>query len=398
MISKRAVFPPNAYLRAFAVCTAAFLLSLWVTPSEAQSRRVFVEFDGPANVGTTSGDAWTLSQTIEVCSTDVAGFTDTGGTATTPGTAGTGSVEPATCGIDFSNQGTDAAAIADSTQGIELGFNIRIGDKLYHTIFIDRFGYVTFGTAPANGAFTFLGTQTIAALQQQLTGGTATLPFIAPFYANLAVPDGTLNTDGTAAGTFGAFAPFGGGAAYYRGLGDPTPPFSISQALPAFGVLWIDPVNSISTELVLYQKNAAGDFYLTLRYGQNDPESYDISATGPLPAIAGFAVTSAASDSAQLASPLPNATGYFYEFDAGHLLGSTTPPPPPPPPVKRCDVDGDKDVDLNDLVRIAEALGKKASSATDPRDADGNRVINLKDLVKCIDQCTRKFCAVKPGH
>jgi len=395
MISKSAVFCPYAYFRIFAMCTAAFLLSLCVATGEAQaSRRVFVEFDGPGNVGTSSGDAWVLAQNAEVCSTDVAGFADTGGTATTPGTAGTGSVEPATCGIDFSNQGTDAAAIADSTQGIELGFNIRIGDKQYHTIFIDRFGYVTFGTAPANGAFTFLGTQTIAALQQQVTGGTATRPFIAPFYANLAVPNGADNGDGT----FGAFAPFAGGAAYYRGAGDPTAPYSISQVLPAFAVTWIDDgTNSISTQMVLYQKNAAGDFYLNLRYGQNDPDSYDISATGPLPAIAGFALTSSASDSAQLASPLPNATGYFYEFDGGHLLGSTPPPPPPPPPPpKRCDVDSDKDVDLNDLVRIAESLGRKASSATDPRDADGNRVINLKDLLKCIDQCTRKFCAVRP--
>jgi hypothetical protein len=298
-------------------------------------------------------------------------------------------VEPATCGIDFSNQGTDSAAIADSTQGIELGFNIRIGDKQYHTIFIDRFGYVTFGTAPVNGAFTFLGAQTISALQQQLS---PTVPFIAPFYANLAVPDGALNTDGT----FGSFAPFGGGAAYFRASGDPIAPYSISEALPAFAVTWIDATNTISTQMVLYQKNAAGDFYLALRYGQNDPDSYNISATGPLPAIAGFALTSSASDSAQLASPLPNATGYFYEFDAGHLLGATPPPPPPPPPpVKRCDVDGDKDVDLNDLVRIAESLGRKASGPTDPRDADGNLVINLKDLVKCIEKCTRKYCAVK---
>ncbi|MEP6548200.1 MAG: hypothetical protein ABJD53_12110 [Gammaproteobacteria bacterium] len=349
---------------------------------------MFVEFDGPTNVGTTSGDAWVILQTADVCSTDVAGFTDTGGTATTPGTPGTGSTDAATCGIDFSNQATDSAALADSTQGIELGFNIRIGDKQYHTLFIDRFGYVTFGTAPANGAFTFLGAQTVSALRQQL----GSMPFIAPFYANLVVPDGTEN-NGDAIGTFGSYTPFEGGAAYYRGVADPIAPYSIGQALPAFSVIWFDGTNNIATQMMLYQKNTAGDFYLNLRYGQNDPDSYDISATGPLPAIAGFALTAAAADSAQLSGPLPNATGYFYEFDSGHLLGSTTPPPPPPP--KRCDVDGDKDVDLNDLVRIAEALGHKASSATDPRDADGNRVINLKDLVKCIEQCTRKYCGVK---
>jgi hypothetical protein len=275
---------------------------------------------------------------------------------------------------------TDAATIFDSTEGIELGFNIRIGDKLYHTIYIDRFGYVTFGTAPTDGRFTTPSAQTVAALQQQLTG----LPFIAPFYANLVIPDGLI----------GNFAPFGGGASYFRGFGDPKAPYNASDTLPAFAVTWIDATtiipnttNPLSIQMVLYQKNAAGDFYLDLRYG-TDPDSYDLSA--PLPAIAGFALTSAASDSVQLAGPLPLAAGSFYEFDGGHLL-STTPPPPPP---ARCDVDGDKDIDLNDLLDIAHAFGHKASSKTDPRDSDANGVINLKDLLKCIQKCTRKYCAV----
>lgn len=399
MLSKIGPLRPSI-LKAFGACTAAILLQLWAGPSEAQSRRVFVEFDGPTSVGVSSGDAWTIAQTATVCSTDAAGFTDTQGTITAPGLAGDGSVAPATCGIDFSNQFTDPTALKDSTQGIELGFNIRIGDKLYHTIYIDRFGYVTFGTAPRDGTFTFLSAQTVAALQQQLTVSTATPPFtppfIAPFYANLIVPDGTPNGDGT----FGSFAPFLGGASYFRGIGDPigdpiAAPYDISEALPAFAVTWIDATTvfpkTISIQMVLYQINAAGDFYLDLRYGNNDPDSYDISAAGPLPAIAGFALTSAASDSVQLAGPLPLAAGSFYKFVGGHLL-STTPPPPPP---ARCDVDGDKDIDLNDLLDIAHALGHKASSKTDPRDADGNLVINLKDLLQCIQKCTRKYCAVK---
>jgi hypothetical protein len=146
--------------------------------------------------------------------------------------------------------------------------------------------------------------------------------------------------------------------------------------------------------MALYQKNAAGDFYLNLRYGNSDTDSYVLAST-PLPAIAGFSMSTLAADNVQITGTVPvaAATGSFYEFDGGHLLGATPPPPPPPP--KRCDVDGDKDVDLNDLLDIGYALGHKASSATDPRDADGNGVINAKDLLKCIQQCTRKYCAVK---
>ncbi len=77
----------------------------------------------------------------------------------------------------------------------------------------------------------------------------------------------------------------------------------------------------------------------------------------------------------------------------GNGIGDACEPPPPPP--KRCDVDGDKDVDLNDILAVALGVGHKAKNATDPRDADGNGVINLKDVLKCIEQCTRKFCAVR---
>jgi hypothetical protein len=62
------------------------------------------------------------------------------------------------------------------------------------------------------------------------------------------------------------------------------------------------------------------------------------------------------------------------------------------PPPKRCDVDGDSDIDSKDIDAILHALRTPASSKTDPRDANGNGVIELIDAAKCVSRCTRKFC------
>ena len=78
------------------------------------------------------------------------------------------------------------------------------------------------------------------------------------------------------------------------------------------------------------------------------------------------------------------------QADANHNgVGDVCEPPAP----QRCDVDRDKDVDVYDISSVLRALGRKASSATDPRDADGNLKITLLDALKCTAKCTRKRCS-----
>ena len=407
----------RARRRRASTCTvfAIAVLLLGAATSHAASRRVVIEFAGDSSGVTPQGDAWVTTTGSPACDA--------------------GSVLEASCGIDFSN---DADADTDTTGPIPFGtgFSIRIGDTLYDSLFVNRYGYVTFGSAPASGAFTFYGS--LAAMQEALTaGGTVTRPFIAPFQANL---QGVVDNAGS-------FVPFGGGAAYFRGKGDPLEPFAAAEAVPALAVTWFNGQDSIATQMVIYKDGDAGDFYLTLRYGQSDADSYDISATSSLPAVAGFALTAQAADQVEFAGPLPDATGYLYHFVNGHLaaavvdsdgdgvadgadncpnaangsqldtdhdgigdacdncpttananqadanhngVGDVCEPPPPP---ARCDVDRDRDIDLYDISAILRALGRRASGATDPRDADGNLRITLIDAIKCTAKCTRRRCA-----
>lgn|GEM_PF-6616664 len=59
-----------------------------------------------------------------------------------------------------------------------------------------------------------------------------------------------------------------------------------------------------------------------------------------------------------------------------------------------CDVDGDLDVDKNDISVISAARGQTASGPSDPRDADHNGTINVYDARACTNQCTLASCAV----
>jgi hypothetical protein len=58
-----------------------------------------------------------------------------------------------------------------------------------------------------------------------------------------------------------------------------------------------------------------------------------------------------------------------------------------------CSVDGDGDVDRNDIALITAARGQAASGPEDPRDPDRNNVINVLDARQCTLRCDRPACA-----
>ena len=60
-----------------------------------------------------------------------------------------------------------------------------------------------------------------------------------------------------------------------------------------------------------------------------------------------------------------------------------------------CDVDGDGDVDRDDLSLILAARNTPATGADDPRDADGDGTITVLDARKCILACDRPRCATQ---
>jgi hypothetical protein len=61
-------------------------------------------------------------------------------------------------------------------------------------------------------------------------------------------------------------------------------------------------------------------------------------------------------------------------------------------PTVRCQVDGDTDVDVFDILAILKAVRRPASGPTDPRDADANGRITLNDADQCTRRCTRRYC------
>lgn len=60
-----------------------------------------------------------------------------------------------------------------------------------------------------------------------------------------------------------------------------------------------------------------------------------------------------------------------------------------------CDVDGDSDVDRNDVTAIFAARNTPAAPG-DPRDADGDGLITVNDGRFCVLQCTLPRCAIPP--
>ncbi len=62
----------------------------------------------------------------------------------------------------------------------------------------------------------------------------------------------------------------------------------------------------------------------------------------------------------------------------------------------KCHVDGDDDIDRNDIQLILSARNQPASGPGDPRDADGDSKITVKDARACTLSCTLSRCQVPP--
>ena len=65
------------------------------------------------------------------------------------------------------------------------------------------------------------------------------------------------------------------------------------------------------------------------------------------------------------------------------------------PVIIRCDVDGNKVINNDDLVLIRAHRGEKAAHPDDPMDWDGNGIIHGRDVGGCASSCSSKGCAVK---
>jgi hypothetical protein len=63
------------------------------------------------------------------------------------------------------------------------------------------------------------------------------------------------------------------------------------------------------------------------------------------------------------------------------------------PQAALCDVDGDGNVDRDDIALITAARNRPASGPTDPRDPDRNGIINVLDARRCTLACTLPKCA-----
>jgi len=180
------------------------MVALLLVSADSHARRISIDFGG----NTESGDAWAFDST---------------------GCDVFGSTAVQSCGVSF-------AGLNGTTAAVKLGFSVKIGNQLYDELYINKYGFVTFGvpfSIPDGG---FVAATDIAGVQG-VVSPVQNRPFIAPFYSNLTLPDRDLREfnlqlfDANLGGPFGYFV---GGASYYRATSDPTPsdPAERVQRLP----------------------------------------------------------------------------------------------------------------------------------------------------------------------
>ena len=255
------------------------------TPAEA--RRTAIDFD-ETNIAI---DGQSFSTNTDKCAT-----TDTA---------------PSSCRINI---------FGDQSYGpINLGFTIKIGTTLYSAIFVNEAGIVTFGSAIPGGSF-----QAAADLAELQT--LFTQPFIALFYRNLQIPDGTAPSD--------PFTVTNGGAMFGRGSADPVTPFNTAGLVPALHVGFVEDTfdpGAVATQVVIYftgnttdaDATNDGDFNFRIRYGFNDGQVYNTVDTQQ--GVTAFSLGSGA-DSLSLGAPVRADDDYLFKFHNGHLVTSGSNP------------------------------------------------------------------------
>jgi hypothetical protein len=334
--------------------STAFLaaLAILLVDSPAHARRISVDF----GANNESGDAWAFDST---------------------GCDVPESTAEHSCGITYGADGTTAA--------IKLGFQVKIGGALYDELYVNRYGFVTFGIPFAIGEGEFTPATDLAGVQS-VVSPVQNRPFIAPFYSALTIPERDPREfnlalyDEDLGGPFGDFV---GGSSYYRATSDPTPS-DPAERVPAFAVTWVDLDASpdvIYTQIVLYKNGDAGDFFLRFRYGRNtaggDEDEYNAST---VQGVAGFSLeTGVATDTVALSNPLGGLDSanvpkdYFFSFVNGHVATNA--------PV---DSDGDGVPDAGDNCPDAanpsqgDLDGDGIGDACDA-DRDGDGVANAND-------------------
>ena len=274
-----------------AVALTATLLTGWISTAEAGSRNVVIEFNG---LDPDSGDSWAASSTG--CDTDLG--------PSPPAPA------PMSCGLSF------GSGAPEEMIPVRLGFDVKIGATLYNTIFISQRGLITFGSGLDTGTSLTVPQPDMNALKAEITGSSIPArPFVAALFSNLSVLQSQTSPFSLN---------FEGGVGYFRSVADPLAPYSDSEAKPALAVSWVGTGGSPAVQLVIYKNGDAGDFYLNLRYGRSESESYDIVTT--LPGVAGFSLGLLATSTVSLTGPLPATAGHFYSFVNGELVVGTPPP------------------------------------------------------------------------
>ena len=258
---------------------AATLLSLFVSEAHATGRTA-IDF-----TATDTGSPSAIGQ-----------FFTEPNDPTTTGNCASG-IGPASCVLHLSGDQT--------TDAINLGFNVAIGGTSYSSLFINENGIVTFGTPITSGsAWTpELDLAALTALVPQ--------PYIAASYAD-------LDTTGTNT-TF--FDLSDSAVMYQRGQAtvDET---QTGTLLPAFAVEWDDANldGGFVAQLMLYSLDPAGDFALRFRDGSA------ISANINIGQLIGYSL---GSSTGSFAAPLDENTDYSASISGSGGGGNPTPVPEP---------------------------------------------------------------------